>query len=293
MINIDHHKSKIDECYTCKFRIIWISSHLYDIRIGSNKIWKFSKLSNRPKMAEPPLPKIKCFQLVQKNFAILDITPELAMQPHPFNSRRISIGFLALGLIIICALKFFFYEAQTFAEYTQSSYASFFMITITFNLSVVTLKVKKVFKLMDDIEDLVNTCVYLVENRIHCELSCLAFWLIHRAANFSARKEIIFEMGNNSIENSMNNNRISNGIGSQSNWSPINFFSALLLPGFQQWWAGKIWLLYSSSITLLNILLRWLFEMSHDNRLTAEAHRHCVCDAENGQRIRSISTWWQ
>lgn len=100
-------------------------------------------------------PRIKISQLTQKNLAIIGICPELVMQSYPLD-QKILMGLSALGLTIISILKFFFYEARTFYEYTQSSYIGSVAILMFFCLFIAAFEIEKLFDLINDYENHVN-----------------------------------------------------------------------------------------------------------------------------------------
>lgn len=102
---------------------------------------------------------MKILQLVQKNFATLGVSPNLSLQPYPFNTKII-IGFVTLSLSLSCNLVFAISEAKTFTEQTQSIYMVSLTVLIMFALTIIILKVNKLFCLIDDCENLVNTSEY-------------------------------------------------------------------------------------------------------------------------------------
>lgn len=105
-------------------------------------------------------PKQKIFQIAQKNLATtLGTNQNAAMQMSPLN-RRICMGFLVMGSFIICNSEFTLYEAKTFAEYTQSICAGSAGVFIIFEMFFLVLSLKKLCKLMNDCENLVNAGEY-------------------------------------------------------------------------------------------------------------------------------------
>lgn len=107
-------------------------------------------------MENVPLPKLKVLQLVQKNFASIGIVPSLMFQTCPLNSK-VLLGFLMLGLALICHSMFTFIEAKTFAEYNQSIFISSITAIIISALLIVILNVEKLFALLNGCESIVNT----------------------------------------------------------------------------------------------------------------------------------------
>lgn len=101
-------------------------------------------------------PKIRTFQLVQKQLAHIGISSKLASQPYPLNGK-ILLGLFTLGCTIICVFKFTFYDAKTFSESAQSIYFGSVAIVVIYSLLIVVLKVEEIFALINDCENLVNT----------------------------------------------------------------------------------------------------------------------------------------
>lgn len=99
---------------------------------------------------------MKIFELTLKNFATVGITANLPRQPYPLNAR-ISTGFLILNSYLICNAVFVVYEAETFTDYTQSIYIGSSTALILFALIILVFKSKKLFQLIGDCENLINT----------------------------------------------------------------------------------------------------------------------------------------
>lgn len=108
--------------------------------------------STKQQKSSKPESKTKVLQLVQKNFAVLGIVPNLTTQPLPFN-RRVELGFLILCLAIICHIKYTFYEASIFMEYTQSIFMSSLTLIVNFALFNLIVKVKKLFEFINDADN--------------------------------------------------------------------------------------------------------------------------------------------
>lgn len=119
----------------------------------------------------PPPPKLKVFWSVQKNLATFGVTPELSLQPYPFNSK-IFTNFLVLISSIICSLVFEFFEAKTFTELEQSIYLCSLDVLIIFALPIFIFNVEKLFKHINDCEDLVNTSEYSVSSLASIPVFC-------------------------------------------------------------------------------------------------------------------------
>lgn len=103
------------------------------------------------------------FDLIQKNFATIGIEPCLATQLYPLNGR-IFIGFLILVSGTICDLIYFFKEAKTFAEHTQSMYTCTMGAEIALYLLILILQVDKLFELINGCDSLAHTSKYEAGN---------------------------------------------------------------------------------------------------------------------------------
>lgn len=102
------------------------------------------------------LPKMKVFQIIQKNFATIGISPNLATPAHPFNGR-IFVGLFILGSSIICNLIHMFYTAKSFADYTKSIIINSDTTLIIFALLIIVFNSEKLFKFINACNDAVNT----------------------------------------------------------------------------------------------------------------------------------------
>lgn len=100
-------------------------------------------------------PKLEAFKTIRKNFFMAGISPKLATQSYPLNGK-IVMTFLLLGLAFTFICVFIFNYAETFSEYTQSTYFATAVFLYIFALSVVILKVEKLFKLIDCCDDVLN-----------------------------------------------------------------------------------------------------------------------------------------
>lgn len=105
------------------------------------------------------LPKMHSFQLTQKNFAMAGIHRSLVTQAYPIN-LKISLGFVILNAGAIFTLIFTFFDAKTFAEYTQTIYLFSLVALIIFALLIVVFKVDKLFEFIDTCIGIVNTSEY-------------------------------------------------------------------------------------------------------------------------------------
>lgn len=104
---------------------------------------------SQPAKSEPQSPKQrKSFELIRKNFAIAGITPKLVHQSYPFNGT-ILFSFMLLGFNICSIVIFVVYEAEQFAEYTQSINTGSIMILLILALLISIVKVKELFEFSD------------------------------------------------------------------------------------------------------------------------------------------------
>lgn len=100
--------------------------------------------------------KFKVFEMSRKYFAIIGITPSLVHQSCPFNGT-ILFEFLLFGAAIYGTFAFLIYDAETFAEYTQSVYTSSVVIFVILGLLILMLKIEKLFALLNGCDVLANT----------------------------------------------------------------------------------------------------------------------------------------
>lgn len=110
--------------------------------------------NSTPKSKAQP-PKRKVFGMVQKYFAELGIVPSLADQAYPFNGK-ILFGSSMLSLGNCCSFAYIIYDAEAFADYTQSAYMLSFGLLVTFALIILIFNVEKLFEYMNDCNDLFN-----------------------------------------------------------------------------------------------------------------------------------------
>lgn len=121
----------------------------FDLTIRESKT---DKLMENPK---PKLLKMRVFQLTQVHFAGAGITANLAIKSNRVNVKILN-GFLIIGSSVACSLMYTFFEANTFAEYTQSIYAGSLAALIFTALAIIMFNVKKLFKLIKTCGRIVN-----------------------------------------------------------------------------------------------------------------------------------------
>lgn len=79
------------------------------------------------------------------------------------------MGFLTLNTTLLCSVMYIIYEAESFAEYTQSAYTISLTAQILFDFFVVILKADTLFDFIDNCEIIVNTrkSIMLAEESLH------------------------------------------------------------------------------------------------------------------------------
>lgn len=100
--------------------------------------------------------KMKIFQTIQKKFALVGISKAPAAQSESFNWRLL-MSFISLYSEFITILLYIMLEAETFAEYIQLAFLLSLTVQITFDLSIIIIKTKKMFELIDHFESIINT----------------------------------------------------------------------------------------------------------------------------------------
>lgn len=108
---------------------------------------------------------------------MMGIDRKLLIQSCPLNVK-ILLGFLMLIFGTFCDLMYVIYDAKTFAEYTQTIYASSLGFLIFFALLVILFKVDELFAFMDDCNSIVNTrgCQNLMKNNLFKPTVDLSFF---------------------------------------------------------------------------------------------------------------------
>lgn len=99
--------------------------------------------------------KMKLFQIVQKNFALLGI----CSNESRLNRKSVMI-FLAFGLAINFGILFLFFKANTSLEYTNNIYMTTVMILSCIAFAIMLLKKGKLFKLIAKIEEFFDESEY-------------------------------------------------------------------------------------------------------------------------------------
>lgn len=112
--------------------------------------------NSKPDKLKAQRPKLKAFEVFQKYFATLGITPSFTAQSYPFN-WAIAFQFLVFGSSIYFTSVFIAYDAKTFSSYTQSVYIGAVTAFATHAILILIFKAEKIFKIIDGSDALINT----------------------------------------------------------------------------------------------------------------------------------------
>lgn len=123
-----------------------------------------SNLSSKNDRKQSESPKRKIFQMSQKYFTVLGISPILMVQSNPFNQKNL-ICFLVFGLQLISEFIYILYEAETFWDYIQSIYFCSVSILATVVFLILVFRVDKLFKYIGNSENLNNIGKYSPKRR--------------------------------------------------------------------------------------------------------------------------------
>lgn len=103
--------------------------------------------------------EMKLFQVVLKNFSILGISSD-----HSKLNGKLVKTFLIYALGGSLSVAFLFYEAKTFMEYTSNIYVTTAIAVISTYFTILTLKSKKFFKLIDNLMIFIDESAYVSYN---------------------------------------------------------------------------------------------------------------------------------
>ena len=95
--------------------------------------------------------KIKIFQIVRKNLAILGIDANYSRL-----NRKSAITWFSDALAITLSILFIIFKANTFLEYSMNIYITLTMSVIWISFMIMLYKKVKLFKLIDAMEAIVN-----------------------------------------------------------------------------------------------------------------------------------------
>lgn len=91
---------------------------------------------------------MKPFQLIQKRFVILGLSPNQSNQMTRLNGKMVG-GFMFYGVGVIIVLVFLSNAASTFLEYTQSIYMLIAIIMNGLVFASAVFKMGKIFEATD------------------------------------------------------------------------------------------------------------------------------------------------
>lgn len=117
--------------------------------------------SQQTSSSKSQVPRMKIMQSLQKYSATAGISSELTLQPYPLNGK-ILMGFSNLCITFICLIEPIFYEPEIPFKYLESCCLGSFLIVIISVLTIILLKVKTLFKLIEDCENIVNASEYSI-----------------------------------------------------------------------------------------------------------------------------------
>lgn len=101
--------------------------------------------------------KLKIFQIIQRQYAILGISStNQSAQKLPFN-RRVLIGLLFFGCIFTLQFVYIFQVASDFMEYTECICATSGNILIFVCFMAIVLGNTTLFECIDNLEQLIDT----------------------------------------------------------------------------------------------------------------------------------------
>lgn len=117
---------------------------------GRNNLWNHRRLSIFSPFLNSKEERMEPFQLVRKTLTILGINPNR----HAFIDKLlIAFGLFYSSSILSCV--FFFIEAETFREYTESIYTLTANIAITFCFTYIIIKMDQLFQYIEDCQRIV------------------------------------------------------------------------------------------------------------------------------------------
>lgn len=106
---------------------------------------------------------MKILQSCQKDFAFFGIIPPPAIQQNLINQRIAMVLFICIKDAIL-ANVFFFYKAKNLAEYADSFSASWSVILIGINYSLIIYKRRDVYKFIETLECTINKSKMVMYN---------------------------------------------------------------------------------------------------------------------------------
>ena len=105
--------------------------------------------------------KMKFFQVVQANFALLGISSNQSR-----CNEKSAITCLIFGLAITFGILYLFFKANTFLEYTMSIFVTSTLCGLWFDFLSMLIQKQRLFELISESEEFVEKSQYLqVKNR--------------------------------------------------------------------------------------------------------------------------------
>lgn len=120
--------------------------------VNGIQIW----ISEQNKFIEIKMSRIKIFEIFQRNYATLGISPSHQLtQKYPFN-ERVLFGFLLFSCTTISQLVYVFHVPSGFMEYINCFCATSGTIQMFIGFAAIVFKRNLLFKTIDDIQMLMN-----------------------------------------------------------------------------------------------------------------------------------------
>lgn len=98
---------------------------------------------------------MEVFKTLKNNLIVLGISLKQSMQARPLNGR-IALGSITIGLSVLSHAAFLLNVADGFTEYIQSIYWFSATLLIAVSFANIVLKMTKLFKFFDNLDQFVN-----------------------------------------------------------------------------------------------------------------------------------------
>lgn len=125
--------------------------------------------NSRAENQQQKIPKLKIFQMIQKNLSTIGIDPKPAAKLHPFNAKFL-MPLLTLSFGAICMFMYISNEVKSYSKFMQSIYLCTSFITDVLILVVMLLNSSKFSKLISDYESIMNTSEFKITI---CAVMCI------------------------------------------------------------------------------------------------------------------------
>ena len=96
---------------------------------------------------------MKIFQTIQRNYAILGISPEQLTHPKFLFNGKMLMCFLFSIFYMLSSFAYIFYVATTFEQYIECITTAFGGIIISICIGAVVFKMNKLFEIIKNVED--------------------------------------------------------------------------------------------------------------------------------------------